>query len=192
MKTSIITWADIHRHGDLWWQHLQLRRALFVNEKGWGVPHNHEAEWDQYDNANTVYVITHSEGQVLAASRLNPCNFESGGWSYMIRDACLGKLPGIPTDILNQTELFSDAWEATRFTVSQKISQDARDTALAENAKALYRAATQIKTPTLLALMRPGFIRWLTDIGLPTERLGPTRKDATGERICVMSMAIAL
>lgn len=190
MQTSIIKWNTIHEFGDLWWQHLQLRKQLFVDSKGWQIPHNSLAEWDQYDNANTIYVITHKEGRAIAASRLNPCNFESAGWSYMIRDAVLGRLPGIPADIADLPPTDPDTWEATRFTVDPTLTSEERNAALSQNATALAAAAREIHAKRLIALMPPAYIRWLSSIGLPTHRLGPTRQDAEGDRICVMEMPI--
>ena len=37
MKSVCITWKTIHQHGDLWAQHLRLRKALFVDERGWQI-----------------------------------------------------------------------------------------------------------------------------------------------------------
>ncbi len=188
VETNIINWSSIHKNGDLWWQHLKLRKRLFVDHEAWEVPHNEVAEWDQYDTANSIYVVTHDQGRVLAASRLNPCSFEGGGWSYMIKDAIEGKLPGIPQDILLQTPDRAGTWEATRFTVDPTLSSQDRNTYLAANAQALKLEAKSRGAKELIALMPPAYVRWLTSNGLPTKRLGPTKRDGTGSRICVIGM----
>ncbi len=188
METSIIEWKTIHKHGDLWWQHLTLRKNLFVDKQNWSIPHNGQAEWDQYDTANTVYVITHENNQAIAASRLNPCNFECGGWSYMIRDACEGKLEGIPPEISQEPPTASNIWEATRFTVDPSLDDKHRNDALIRNAIDLVDAAKGKGASQLIALMPPAFIRWLSSAGLPTKRAGPTCLDGQGNRICVMAM----
>ena len=188
MKTTIIKWSNIHNHGDLWWQHLQLRKRLFVDSQMWDVPHNELAEWDQYDTASSSYVVTHQNGRVIAASRLNPCSFESGGWSYMIKDATLGKLSGIPPDILTSLPFGDSTWEATRFTVDPSLNSSERNLFLSQNAHALSNAARDLGAKNLIALMPPGYVRWLSKLGLPTSRLGPTKLDGSGDRICVIKM----
>lgn len=191
MESCVITWKNLHEHGDLWWQHFGIRKQLFVDQKNWEIPHNALAEWDQYDTANTIYVLTHEDGKVIAASRINPCDFAGGGWSYMIRDACLGRLDGIPRDILDTPPTNEDTWEATRFTVDPSLAPEMRNAALATNAKALANAAKSQGINHLIALMPPAYIRWLTRIGLKTERLGPTKFDHNGEKICVMQMSFS-
>ena len=81
MESVLVRWSTIHRFGDLWYQHHQIRKSLFVDDLGWNVPHNSEAEWDQYDTANTLYVITHAGGRVLASSRLLPGDVTNGAWT---------------------------------------------------------------------------------------------------------------
>lgn len=193
LRTSIITWSNSHLHGDLWYQHLCLRKRLFVDSMGWDIPHNGKCEWDQYDTANTIYAITHRHGRVTAASRMNPCNFSTPNSSYMIRDASLGHLPSIPSTILPVEKAPTDhlTWEATRFTADPDLAPDRRNEALAANAHALANAAHQRGIDRLIALMPPAYIRWLSSIGLKTHRLGPTHKDSTGARCCVMAMPLA-
>ncbi|MCI5038728.1 MAG: hypothetical protein MRY81_03500, partial [Donghicola eburneus] len=83
-----------------------------------------------------------------------------------------------------------DTWEATRFTVEPNLPADQRNLALAANATALADAARTNGIDNLIALMPPAYIRWLTNIGLKTARLGPTKRDHNGEKICVMHMPI--
>lgn len=194
LRTSIVTWSNTHLHGDLWYQHLCLRKQLFVDSMGWDIPHNSKCEWDQYDTANTIYAITHRDNQVTAASRMNPCSFSTPTSSYMIRDASLGRLPGIPPSILPIEDIPTDpqTWEATRFTADPDLPPEQRNEALAANAHALAAIAHQNGIKRLIALMPPAYIRWLSSIGLKTHRLGPTQKDSTGARCCVMAMPLAL
>ncbi|MCG7520869.1 acyl-homoserine-lactone synthase [Ruegeria sp. Ofav3-42] len=171
---------------------MKLRKRLFVDQNHWSIPHNTSVEWDQYDNPNTIYAITHNDGKPVAASRINPCNFESGGWSYMIRDAALGRLDGIPEDIIDNPTTRHDVWEATRFTADPDLSSGDRNAALSENAKALATAAKDTGAAKLIALMPPAFTRWLSSAGLPTFRIGPKCFDNEGKRICVMEMPLQL
>ncbi|UWQ77629.1 hypothetical protein K3725_09865 [Leisingera sp. S132] len=190
MQHSVVSWKTIHEHGQLWWLHLKMRKQLFVDEMQWAIPHTEEAEADQYDTPQTHYVISHANGAPLAASRLNPTYGNFGDWSYMINDACEGKLPGIPDTLMETPPRERGVWEATRFTVDPSIPQAERNSILAENALALTGAARTLGASKLIALMPPAYVRWLTSIGLPTTKAGPTVKDGQGKRICVMEMAL--
>lgn len=192
LQTTAISWSNVHEHGTLWYQHLKLRKELFVDSKHWDIPHNSDVEWDQYDTGNTVYVVTHQDGQAVAASRLNPSNFASPLGTYMIKDATRGLLDGIPADILPRADAPVDknTWEATRFTVDPTLSTQERTEALTKNAVDLAAVAKELKARKLIALMPPAYIRWLSGIGLPTTRIGPTQKDGSGDRCCVMEMRL--
>lgn len=193
LSSSIITWASIHEHGRLWFDHLCLRKKLFVDQMGWDIPHALGAEWDQYDTPSTIYIVTHNNGTVVAASRLNPCAFESPIGSYMIRDAARGRLPGIPAEILTNEQAPTDpnTWEATRFTVDPDLDAAARNEALSQNARDLAATAQDAGATRIIALMPPAYIRWLSSLGLKTNRFGPTQKDGAGDRCCVMEMSLS-
>ena len=188
METICLTWETAHHFGNLWYQQHRIRKALFVDQYGWSVPHNNDVEWDCYDNPNTQYVLTHIDGRIIAASRFNPCSFDGGTFSYMIRDAVLGRLPSIPNDILENPPVDHRTWEATRFAVDPNLPLPDRNTALAENARAIAQAAKSIGAHSLIALMQPAFIRWLKQASLPAERIGPVVRDESGSRICVIHM----
>ncbi|MBD8894022.1 acyl-homoserine-lactone synthase [Roseibium litorale] len=188
METVCLTWETAHLHGDFWYQHHQIRKALFVDSYRWSVPHNNDVEWDCYDNPNTRYVLTHVDGRVIAASRFNPCSFDGGTFTYMIRDAALGRLPSIPRGILENPPIDNATWEATRFSVDPTLAPAEKNAALSENARAIALAAKSVGAQTLIALMQPAFVRWLKQAGLQAERIGPILRDDTGSRICVIQM----
>lgn len=191
MLTTILSWATIHEHGDLWFQHHQMRKAMFVDEMGWNVPHTDGAEWDQYDTPATIYVITHAGGRVLAASRMNPCVIQAPLWSYMIRDAAKGLLDGIPDTILADPPQDPETWEATRFAADPSLPSQTRNEALKVNAQALADEAKRRGIKRLIALMPPAYIRWLRSAGLPSARMGPTVTLPDGSRTCVIQMPLA-
>ncbi|UWS06417.1 acyl-homoserine-lactone synthase [Phaeobacter inhibens] len=190
MQHSIVSWETIHEHGQLWWLHMAMRKRLFVDEMHWDVPHTSDAEADQYDTPRTKYVISHVNGMPLAASRLNPTEGKFGIWSYMINDACKGMLDGIPSGLLDTPPQAANVWEATRFTVAPEVHPKERNSILADNAKALTCAARKLGATKLIALMSPAYVRWLSSIGLPTTKAGPTVTDGQGKRICVMEMSV--
>lgn len=190
MQTAVITWQTIHKFDDLWWQHLCIRKRMFVDQMGWTIPHTKDAEWDQYDTAKTIYVITHSEGRCLAASRLNPCDSVTAYGSYMIRDAKEGRLAGIPCDLIESPPTDQTVWEATRFAADPELSPTEREWALAHNARSLSEVARKHGISELIALMPPAYMRWLRSNGLTATRGGPNI--ITGERrACVIRMNIA-
>ncbi|WP_057465646.1 acyl-homoserine-lactone synthase [Pseudovibrio sp. POLY-S9] len=188
MQSASFNFETIHYYGDFWLQHLKLRKELFVDQKSWDVPHNHSIEWDQYDTGNTQYVISHLAGRVVAASRLNPCDFEACERSYMIRDAQLGRLSNFPDLQISCPPTDSKTLEATRFTTDPKLPQDVRAQALEHNARTLAKTARDLGAERLIALMHPGFARWLSRLGLPTKPISPIVKDADGSKICVLQM----
>lgn len=190
MQTNIITWSTIHHFGSLWFEHLEVRKRLFIDVHGWNVPHNDRAEWDQYDTAATAYIITHRSGRVLASSRLLRCDHDSGGWSYMIRDAAKGRLQGIPANLIQAPPTSSDTWEATRFAADPVLPADLRNAALSENARQLIRYAEQQGASSILALMPPAFVRWLRQAGLETKRAGPIVQTGDGQRACVIASSL--
>ncbi|OKL45032.1 acyl-homoserine-lactone synthase [Pseudovibrio exalbescens] len=190
MQSVTMSFETIHEYGDLWLQHLQIRKALFVDELKWKVPHNTLIEWDQYDTGNTEYVITHRDGVVLAASRMNPCSFDMGGQSYMIRDAALKRLNGLPDPQIPFLPTDEKCWEATRFTACPTLDPETKNEALSANARALAKRAIGVGAERLIALMHPGFARWLTRIALPTEKIGPVVLDAEGNKVCVLQMQL--
>lgn len=181
MKTTICDWSNLHLHGSLWYDHHRLRKTVFVDGSGWDIPHTNEVEWDQYDTPLTKYIITHSEGRVLAASRVFPCNYSGPSTSYMIRDATLGRLPNIPATIMKSACTASNSYEATRFTVDPTLSRRARTDALKMNALDLMAYCESIGAQKVFALMPPGFIAWLRRAGLNAFPAGPAVTNDLGE-----------
>jgi acyl homoserine lactone synthase len=121
LKTMAFTMATMHRHGDAFWQFLQLRRKHFVQTLGWNVPHNGVAEMDQYDTPNAWYVVVMEEGRVLGGSRCQPVAASWGPWSSMIRDAKEGRLEGIPAVCCAQVLDGGDRWEGTRLVLDESL-----------------------------------------------------------------------
>jgi N-acyl-L-homoserine lactone synthetase len=186
METIVCDWSSIHRHGSLWYDHLKLRKAAFVDQQGWDVPHTAEAEWDQYDTPLTQYVITHDAGRVLSASRVFPCSYSGPNFSYMIRDATLGRLPNIPEHIIPVACTSTKSFEATRFTVDLTLARRLRTDALKENAIRLMEHCAGQGAVHVFALMPPGFVAWLRRAGLNARAAGPVVTNSQGEAFCVI------
>jgi acyl homoserine lactone synthase len=98
---------------------LALRKEVFIDEMRWDLTSTDSMEWEQYDNIDTVYVIAHREDEVIGGARLLRTDRAPGigtlRYSYMIRDAYLGHLPGLPQDVCtSEPPVTPKAWELTR------------------------------------------------------------------------------
>lgn len=100
--------------------YLELRRDIFISRKDWALWQGEDLEFDQYDTLDTSYVVAHRAGKVLGGGRLRRADQTTGRgqviYSYMIRDAVLGLLPGLPEDLCFETPPVDETtWELTRF-----------------------------------------------------------------------------
>lgn len=101
---------------------LNLRRKVFIDDMNWKLVSHNQIEYEQYDTIATTYVIAHEDGKVIGGARLLrsdsklPTSFGLTQYSYMIRDAYLGLLPGLPTEICSSNPPSDHkTWELTRF-----------------------------------------------------------------------------
>lgn len=105
---------------DLVTSFFKLRKQIFVDRMAWPLHHAEGIEFEQYDTFDTVYVIAHRDGQAVGGARLKRTDTSFGAgkvvYSYMIRDAHLGLLPGMPTNLCHEDPpVDAGAWELTRF-----------------------------------------------------------------------------
>lgn len=185
MRTVTMTWADMHREGDLWWRLLAHRHDKFVKELEWDIPTaSHDGdisgeaelgsvEFDQYDSPHAVYVLAlDDDGAIQASARLvrTDTRYRFGPYnvSYMIADAADGLLDNIPADLLpGDAPRTSGVWELTRYTsLSRKASKILFD--------ALNDFLASCGATDVLTLSPPSFIRWLKLITFEGELIGPT------------------
>lgn len=186
LQTAVFDWSGLHGHGPLWFEHLRLRKRVFVDGRGWKIPHTAATEWDQYDTGATVYAVTHDAGRVVASSRALPCDFQTPVSSYMIRDAARGLLPGIPSDVMADPPTTFTTWEATRFAVCPDLDRAAGRRAMQQNAQAILGACADRGASTVIALMPPAFVRLFNGMGIPATGLADTVTNVDGERFRVM------
>lgn len=157
----------------------RMRKRVFVEDMGWQVPVDDEFEIEQYDCADTVYLIAHDTkfGGVLGGARLLRTTHVSidKTTSYMIRDAYLGRLPGIPSTICSkEPPCDKDVWELTRIisfgqtSLGPKILQAANDFLANEDARAC------------LFLGSPAFMRMARSMGFRARVLGPIHSNKDG------------
>ncbi|MGH1331529.1 MAG: acyl-homoserine-lactone synthase [Paracoccaceae bacterium] len=113
---------DIVRYpGDLARWHLiraflQLRTDVFVDQMSWNLHVYDGLEFEQYDTLSAVYIVAHKDGHVLGGARLVRTDNRSGVYGYMIRDAALGMLEGLPNNLCTEDPPTDrETWELTRF-----------------------------------------------------------------------------
>lgn len=167
---------------------LQLRKSVFIDEKEWGLVHSDGIEFEQYDFIGAIYIIAHRGDEVLGGARLvrtdNAIGNGSIAYSYMIRDACLGYLPGMPNELCDGPAPVSEQiWELTRLVsvgeegVGEAILQAANDF--------LHR----IGALHCLFLGPPGFLRMAKRLGFEASPLGKIQGNKDG-RFLAFSCAV--
>lgn len=158
---------------------LRLRKVVFIDEKDWGLIHDGGIEFEQYDFIGAIYVIAHRGADVLGGARLvrtdNAIGNGSIAYSYMIRDACLGYLPGMPVELCDTPAPVSDQiWELTRLVsigvdgVGEAILQASNDF--------LHRLGAK----QCLFLGPPGFLRMAKRMGFEASPLGKIQGNKDG------------
>lgn len=158
---------------------LEYRKRVFIDDMDWQLYHAEGFEADQYDSLDTVYVVAHQDGVVIGGARIKPTSVIIGRgiitYSYMIRDACRGLLPGMPTTLCDEEPPISDhVWELTRFAadplpgLGEGILQAANDYLFQHHAK------------ECLFLGSPAFLRMARMLGWTPVPLGKTSGNQDG------------
>lgn len=151
---------------------LKLRKQVFMDEMSWDLNHYKSMEYEQYDRLDAVYVLAHRDGKLLGGARLLRTDREIGigrvRYSYMIRDAVLGILDGLPTNLCTSAPPQSPKiWELTRLATLREAGV----------AEAILQATdTFLKTQnaiTCLFLGPPAFLRMAKSLGWAPQPLGP-------------------
>lgn len=79
----------------------KLRHDVFNRKLGWGLDHFDGVEEDVYDQGPSWELVVKDAGVVVGGCRLMLCGVDwQPGASYMARDAVLGRLQGLPTNLL--------------------------------------------------------------------------------------------
>ena len=158
---------------------LQLRKQIFVDEMAWPLYSYESIEFEQYDTFNAVYIIAHDGDKVLGGARLIRTDQRIGTgairYSYMIRDAYEGFLPGMPRRLCyEEPPRCASAWELTRL-ATLPATDVARDILHAANAFLHEEGASQC-----LFLGPPAFMRMAKAMGYAPTGLGPIVRNEDG------------
>ena len=179
----IATLADAE-HDTLISEFSRLRKRVFVDESGWSLPAMGSVEFDEYDRLDAYYILAvdQHDGKVVGGARLirtsaevESCSIVDHPFSYMIRDAYLGRLDGLPTEIcFEEPPVDESVWELTRFVTdgSAMVGQEI----LMEANKFLEGQGAW----SCLFLGHPSFMRLAKKMGLNPEPIGKVIKSEEG------------
>ncbi len=158
---------------------LRLRRAVFIEKLDWPLHHGEAMEYEQYDRADTTYLVAYRGDEVLGGARLLRTDRTSGAgrvqYSYMIRDAWLGLLNGLPPAICDaEPPTAPDVWELTRMVsnggpaVASALLEASNDFLLGQGAR------------SCLILGSPAFLRMARTQGYALRTLGSIQGNRDG------------
>ena len=121
MQITVLRFPADIVHWHLVKKFLLLRKEVFVDKMDWPLFHADSMEFEQYDTLTSVYILAHEYDNVIGGARLvRTDQNQSVGkvvYSYMIRDAYMENLPGLPAEICTEEPpVDSKVWELTRFT----------------------------------------------------------------------------
>ncbi len=188
--TTVLSMKNVHRYGDLLVKYLQARREVFIVQKGWQLPETDGMEFDQYDTPLARWIVVHDQDVILGGARISPTTAECGNHSYMLRDAQLGQLKGLPFDMLyDEAPVRDDVWEATRLFVTDQVP--AKDRALVQSAlmKGMAAAARSVGATHVIGIVPAVFRRWLKRIDMEATAVGPVMK-IEGDRVQAALMKV--
>lgn len=175
MHTTVLSFANLHNHGELFANLFRARKQSFIVEKRWNLPEALDMEYDQYDTPASRWIAIHDDtGQVYAGIRLTPTTAKCGIYSYMIRDAQRGLLDTIPSNLLyDEAPVSDEIWESSRLFVASSVPAGIRrrvHATLIQQIGVSSRALGASKCITLLAATWP---RWANRVNVDMQAMGP-------------------
>lgn len=195
MQVTTLSFENMHNHGELFANMLRARHRTFIEGRNWDLPQADGMEFDQYDTPASRWVAVHEFGRVLAGVRLTPTTARCGIYSYMIRDAQLGLLDSIPSDLLwDEAPVADHVWESSRVFVSDGVPAKLRLRVQIELIGEMVRSARSLGATSLLGIVPEHSPRLARRTGIDCVPAGPVIGTDDGDRsICVnISMATKL
>ena len=174
MQTTTLSFGNMHAHGELFTDILRARRESFIVQRKWDLPEVDGMEFDQYDTPQSRWIAVHHLGDVLAGIRMTPTTAKCGIYTYMIRDAQLGLLDSIPSELLYQEAPVSPyVWEASRVFIGHNVPSKLRLGVQARLMEQMVKTARDEGATQLLGLCPRAWMRWMRRLGYQTEHVGP-------------------
>jgi N-acyl-L-homoserine lactone synthetase len=175
--------SDFHHHGRAFYEFLQLRKKVFVDDLKWDVPHNATVEMDQYDTPVAHYSLVLRDGVVVGGARTMATTAVWGEHTYMLRDAWSGKLPHIPRHVMSVEIASPEVWECTRLVISDTlVTQADRSECLALIVDGLVEMARAHGATTLISLSPLPFMRAMRQLGYDVSLLGEAYRSGEDQR----------
>lgn len=180
LQISVLRLPNAVSQWDLVAKFLAFRKEIFVDQRGWPIFHADGIEFDTYDGGfDPVYIVAHVGRRVVGGLRLKRTDGRLGSgmvtYSYMIRDAWLGLLPGMPRDICAvEPPVSSSIWEMTRFVAARE--PDVVERLLLAANEFLFQEGAQ----ECLFLGSPAFPRLARMLGWEVHLLGEVVGNADG------------
>jgi acyl homoserine lactone synthase len=188
MRCITFDFLSQYRHGNVFLQYLQIRKRLFVDRLGWDIPHDDDVEMDQYDNPCAHYALAVKGSSVVGGARVMPTTAVWGRYSYMLRDAFLGRI-NIPASVMPEEIATESVWECTRLVISDEISTQAeRSFCLSLILGATIDLLQKHGGRELISLSPVHMARTLRQLGFPAERIGEPYGDTDGRRYAMLRM----
>ena len=173
MQTTTLSFENIHNHGELFANLLRARRQSFIVQNQWDLPEAMGMEYDQYDTPASRWIAVHEFGRVMAGIRLTPTTARCGIYTYMIRDAQLGLLDSIPSDLLFEEAPIADhIWESSRVFVAHDTPMKIRRRVHAHLITEMTHSARQLGATQVLGLIPANWPRWARRCGLDAQAAG--------------------
>ena len=175
MQTTTLSFQNMHVHGTLFTNVLKARHESFVVQRKWDLPTVDGMEFDQYDTPQSRWIAVHQFDRVLAGIRMTPTTARCGIYTYMIRDAQLGLLESIPTNLLYEAAPVSPhVWEASRVFISQNVPAKLRLSVQANLMQQMVKTARDEGATQIIGLCPRAWMRWMRRLGYQTEHVGPS------------------
>lgn len=174
MNGTTLSFANMHKHGELFANILRARRESFIVRNQWRLPETMGMEFDQYDTPVSRWLAVHDEGgRVLAGVRLTPTTAQCGIYSYMIRDAQNGLLDSIPSDLLYDVAPVQEGtWEVTRGFIAHDIPAGLRQKVRMKLVYQMLRTSREEGIRRMLALIPSNWDRWCARCKLDMKAAG--------------------
>lgn len=193
MQNVTFRLPQLHEYGSAYFDYLKLRKRYFVDELGWGIPHDDEFEMDQYDTPRAYYSLALHHGRVIGGARLMPTDTIWGDHTYMLRDAADARIKGIPCAVAGQAVVSKQVWEITRLVIDPDLGTVMeRNACLAAIGEGLETIADQTECQEFVGLTPPTVARALRRIGYVAENVGePYRCACDGRRYGIIRIPVA-
>lgn len=186
MEVTTLSFTNLHMHGELFANMLRARHDTFIVRNNWQLPNADGMEFDQYDTPASRWVAVHDLGQILAGVRLTPTTAKCGIYSYMIRDAQLGLLDTIPSNLLwDEAPVAGHIWESSRVFVAPSVPAKLRLRVQMMLISEMVTSARKLGATSLLGLIPEHSPRLARRSGIDCQPAGPVMEIESERSVCV-------